>query len=531
MSTSDPETLARIHGLLQVTRAVHGGRPLQDVLDGVARTLAETLGYRAVVLNIYRPAWNDFEVATVHDYNEDARRMLLGSVGDWEGWAPLLDERFQRRGAYFVQAGEFDWSDDLLSHTPDIAVSDDPSDWHPDDALFVPLRHTRGHLLGIISVDEPLSGKRPRGDDLDVLVAFAEHAALALESAQEAEEAARHRAALEQLLAVSSRMTERLSTDAVLTAVCEGIARALGFEKVTIDLPDPASGIFESRSNHGWSLEELRRNDPLSEERIRRLLEPRFEQEGCFLLTEDEALERLPDRHEVYLSVNNGLGELAWNRHWLLVPLLDRAGGLMGVIWVDDPIDRMLPSRQAMQALRVFANQAAATLDATRHFEEVRYLAEHDTLTTLPNRRAFTRRLAVETARSGRYHRPFALVLCDLDGFKELNDRFGHGAGDDALREVGRLLSRSVRRSDVAFRVGGDEFALILPETEEAEVRAAVDRIAVDLESAATASPIKASFGVSVFPRDGQEPERLFRAADDAMYSAKRCGERLHFAA
>src|SRR5206468_7392368 len=130
-----------------------------------------------------------------------------GSRGSWSDWAPLLDERFKRRGAYFVRAGEHDWSGDMLVVTPDIPVSDDPNAWHPEDALFVPLTRSDGHLLGILSVDEPVSGMRPAEEELDVLVALAEHVTLALESAQEGARANRYRSALERLLLVSSRLT------------------------------------------------------------------------------------------------------------------------------------------------------------------------------------------------------------------------------------------------------------------------------------------------------------------------------------
>jgi diguanylate cyclase (GGDEF)-like protein len=531
MPNHDLDTLARLRVLLDVTRAVRDESDLDAVLDTVARTVAEALGYRAVVVNLYRPAFGDFVVTTVHDYLRDARDQLLGTSGDWESWEPLLDERFERRGAHFVPAGEFDWSG-VQSYTPDIEIrEDDPEAWHPDDALFVTMRHPDGRMLGILSVDEPVSGMRPTDEELDVLVAVGEHAAVAVQNAQESAAAARHRRSLESLLEVSSTLNETLSTDAVLQLVAEGIRRALGFEKISIELPDPASGILVPRSTVGWSSEQLARNKPISTDGLTRLLEKQFEVDGCYLLTLDEARARLPGDHTTAPSVNNGRTDEAWNRHWLIVPLRDRQGELTGVIWVDDPGDRLLPGTDTLQALRVFANQAAAALDSAAHFEEVRFLAEHDALTGLLNRRAFTRQLGIETARSGRYHRPFALVLLDLDGFKQLNDAHGHQAGDQALRRVGELLLASIRSSDLAFRIGGDEFALVMPETDEQEVRTAVDRIAEGLRAPSELRALHASFGVSVFPHDGQEPEMLFRAADDAMYSAKRCGELIHFAA
>ena len=167
---------SRLRGLLEVTRLVRTGDELPDLLLSVARTVSDSLAFRTVVVNLYRPEWNDFVVSTVHG-SEEARETLLGQVRQVEDWEPLLDERFCRRGAYVVPYGEFDW--DGYSgrvYTPNLEVSDDPGAWHPDDALFVPLRGSDGRLLGILSVDEPISGRKPSGDEIDVLVAVSEHA-------------------------------------------------------------------------------------------------------------------------------------------------------------------------------------------------------------------------------------------------------------------------------------------------------------------------------------------------------------------
>ena len=154
-----------------------------------------------------------------------------------------------------------------------------------------------------------------------------------------------------------------------------------------------------------------------------------------------------------------------------IVPLWSRTGDVMGVIWADDPTDRLVPSQRKLQALRVFANQATTALDTAAQYEEMQFLAEHDPLTRLLNRRAFNERLEQEVSRSMRYGHPMALVLCDLNGFKALNDRNGHAAGDEALEVVGGVLTACLRTADAAFRIGGDEFALILPETGEDEAQ------------------------------------------------------------
>ena len=110
----------------------------------------------------------------------------------------------------------------------------------------------------------------------------------------------------------------------------------------------------------------------------------------------------------------------------------------------------------------MFANQAATAVAVAAAFEEMQFLAENDPLTRVGNRRAFTRRLAEEVHRAARYGQRFALVVLDVDGFKALNDLYGHFEGDMALEAIGDVLRATLRRSDSAFRLGGDEFALIL---------------------------------------------------------------------
>src|SRR5207237_4234959 len=185
------------------------------------------------------------------------------------------------------------------------------------------------------------------------------------------------------------------------------------------------------------------------------LLDEIFLREGCYILTHEQARARLLSDVDVYPSQLNGRGPWAWNRHWLIVPLQDGQGALLGIIWVDNPSDRLVPSADRLQALRIFANDAAAALVSGRHLGELRFLANHDPLTRLLNRRAFVERLEGEVARATRYGRTVALVLCDLDGFKRLNDSFGHPAGDDALQTFARILRASLRRPDDAFRIGG----------------------------------------------------------------------------
>jgi diguanylate cyclase (GGDEF)-like protein len=162
------------------------------------------------------------------------------------------------------------------------------------------------------------------------------------------------------------------------------------------------------------------------------------------------------------------------------------------------------------------------TLDAIRDSEE---LALTDGLTGLLNRRAFDRELSVATARAERYQRELSLMVLDIDRFKNLNDRFGHPAGDMIIRAVANVLQAHARRVDVAARIGGEEFALILPDTPSAAALRLAERLRTAImHESRDGVPITASFGVAHVQDTGPSAEALLAAADSAMYAAKNAG-------
>jgi len=149
-------TLRRLKALLDVTSVVRGEKDLASVLSTIVRTVAEALEFRTVVLNLYRPAFDDFCVTTVNG-SPEAQEALLGSTYDWESWQQLLVDRFRHDGAYLIPHGSFDWSADIGDrYVPQIDTPDDPDAWHPEDELFVPFEDSEGQILGIFSVGEPL---------------------------------------------------------------------------------------------------------------------------------------------------------------------------------------------------------------------------------------------------------------------------------------------------------------------------------------------------------------------------------------
>ncbi|HEX5469416.1 MAG TPA: diguanylate cyclase [Gaiellaceae bacterium] len=175
-------------------------------------------------------------------------------------------------------------------------------------------------------------------------------------------------------------------------------------------------------------------------------------------------------------------------------------------------------------------SQAAIALENVRLHRLVARQASTDGLTELANRREFEDSLATEISRAERFGGSLALILADLDDFKQVNDRFGHQAGDEVLRQFAAIVRETVRDIDVAARYGGEEFAILLPQT---DIEGA-ERLAERLRRAVETSPmahgqgfpviVTSSFGVASFP-DADSAARLFRAADEALYRAKRAGK------
>jgi diguanylate cyclase (GGDEF)-like protein/putative nucleotidyltransferase with HDIG domain len=527
--------LARLHALLESASLVEHPDELPRALEAVARVVGETLDYGAVVINLYRHEWDDFVVSTV--YGDDPLiKGLLGSTYGWEIWDRLLHERFLNGGAYTVYAGSYDW-DEQSGHriVPELALDADPDAWHAEDELFVPFRHTDGHILGIFNVGVPASGRRPSHEELQLLTTVVRHAARAVQRAQVTSAAAAHRRALERLLRVSSKLTETASGTSVLEAISVGISEALGFNRVAVHLHDRETGALVPAAATGFVGEEGLQL-PFGLDVLQRIFEPRYEIEGCFLVPLAEAETLLPAVTGIVQSTFNGRGPWAWERHWLVVPLLDWNGDCLGVVFADDPADRLLPSKERLQALRLFANQATVALESVAQYESQRYLAEHDSLTKLRNRHSFMHELdvAVRTARST--GRQLAVVYCDLDAFKQLNDVLGHDAGDHALARFGAVLADSVRQGDSAFRIGGDEFAMLLRGCGREDARKVVERAvstwAAVAEGDARISSLAASFGVAVIDTaKSVSADDLLRRADEAMYEAKRSRSVLKIAA
>jgi len=261
-------------------------------------------------------------------------------------------------------------------------------------------------------------------------------------------------------------------------------------------------------------------------------IEDVFSPEGCWALRRGKT-HTMVDKSSVLLCEH--IGELTGE--CICIPLIAHGKklGVMQIRSADSGLEGKIGWKGTLDHGRTlaanFAEHIAIALSNIQLRESLRATSIRDPLTGLYNRRYLEETLERELHRAARSGGSVGVIMCDVDEFKELNDEFGHLAGDDVLRELGRFLQASIRDEDLACRYGGDEFALILPDASFAITLERSQRLCeavkeMDLTGARLETgPISMSFGTAAFPRDGLVPAKLIGAADSALYRAKSLGK------
>ena len=222
---------------------------------------------------------------------------------------------------------------------------------------------------------------------------------------------------------------------------------------------------------------------------------------------------------------------LYFNLNRLLVkPIELFIDSIREIIYKNDLTTRVHIDTQIKEVknIETFFNKLLSSLQ--EYYERLKELSDKDFLTKLYNRKKFEEFLEYEIGRAGRHGYSFCVVMIDLDNFKFINDTYGHPTGDLVLKEASKIFHNNLRRCDIVARVGGDEFAVILIETDEKEGIDSINRLKEALTSTDIAIPngkvrITASFGLIEFPRQAGELKELMTGADIAMYKAKKAGK------
>jgi diguanylate cyclase (GGDEF)-like protein len=392
---------------------------------------------------------------------------------------------------------------------------------HPDDGssrLIVDIA-TPQHLYGRLAVILPPGATHPSSES-KALRLYAEYAAITLDVFRALTDATQSDATTRTLLALSEAVSRVTTPAELVKVVADAVPTVTDCDHSTVYLWAPEGGRLLLRAaSEGLEMhpdgvdEEL----PISPDAA--TVEEMVRRREVLVLdasTEDPVLSNLLEQSHATVAA--------------LAPLVAN-GELLGVITANFDHDAPATVRHAglHERLSGVADQAATALQNLALLEKVSHMAWHDALTGLPNRRLFEDRVEQELVRSRRVGEPVCMFFVDLDHFKTVNDTLGHTAGDDLIRQVSQRLVNTVRRQDTVARVGGDEFAILLPGLSD---QLSIDELAQrSLEAMSTpfdvfgeAVATSASIGIAMAPDHGDSYDELLSRADEAMYRAKSFG-------
>lgn len=501
-----------LEALLELSRSA-GEDPLPRVLSTVAETVRRTAGFASVVLNIYRPAWDDYEAVLVVG-REEGVEALAGTTVSRTTFEPLWDAPQRLPGVFFLAAESHFWESIHNTFTPPLIPTDEPDAWQAEDGLLVFLSDSEGEPLAFVSVDEPVSRRRPTDDELRLLRALCSHAAHGLENARRAARTEENRRMLSLLLETSPALSACTTTAELLQMAGRTVVPQLGFERFAAYWAD--AGTLTLSARRGWEHADLLA-PTLDPDLLEPLLSPAREHAGCFLVNAGELFRATPPP-PARRSARNGAGPAAWSDHCLLVPLRSEGRALRGLVVIEDPTDRLLPSDERRRIVRLLVDQVLAAQESIDHRERLHHLANHDPLTGLRNRRGLDDALSA--------HDDVALLVCDIDYFKQVNDRYGHELGDRVLARFGELLRELSREDDIPIRMGGEEFCVVMPHTDRDGAMRAADRLRAETSRQLldlVPDGITVSIGIAAAAR-GMDSHALMAAADQGLYLAKASG-------
>jgi diguanylate cyclase (GGDEF)-like protein/PAS domain S-box-containing protein len=473
--------LTALRDLHRLIGRLNGHADLAGTLQAVVDGVVDGLGFDVAVVNLVHDD-GTVQVVSVAG-SEEATAALLGQSGTMADWDQALAVADAWGALRFVPHDRFGAEDETLpTWVPDVPVPDDPDGWHPEDALFAPLFSPSGELVGVLSVDLPRDLRRPDPLTCELLEMYAVQAAIAIDNA---------------------RLTERLRAEQALLRASEASFR-VAFENAPvgmsiIDLSEAAAGRF------------LRVNEAM-----------------CRILgyTPGELLERTfsdithPDHRDddelaMHRAIEGSRDSYQTEKRYL------RADGRSVWVSINTSVVRDTEG-VALYAITQFEDVS----DRRAAHQELTRRARQDALTGLLNRTALLERVEDAIVTQADADLPGALLFCDLDHFKPVNDSHGHMVGDQVLAIVARRLEGQVRGGDSVGRYGGDEFVVLAPGVTEAELGDLVTRIrsavSAPIELDGRCIGVTVTVGtVAVTGAEDETARGLIDSADAAMYARK----------
>jgi len=387
---------------------------------------------------------------------------------------------------------------------------------HEGSAIGVPIMHEKD-LIGVLyieSVDRESFG----ADDAQLMVTLANQVASLLQRARLYATAQEHLRIMSTVQALSQVISSSLELDEIFKKVVQVLKETFGYTFVSIYLL--RDNYLHLGAESGYPPERVLHDIHMSQGVI-----------GRTVTTKQVQFIRNVSDDPSYLTASDRVNSE------ICIPLL-KDDNVLGAFNVEADASSTL-SQKDLDLLTSLAGPIALAIDNARLHAQVKALAMTDAVSGLSNRHAFEETLNAEVSRAQRHGHPLSLIIFDLDSFKEYNDLWGHPAGDVRLKATAELIRANLRKHDIPARYGGDEFAIILPNTESGGARHFANRLLAAARASTPESPIDGkgvsgytlSIGVATFPQDGATLTALLLAADQAELMAKRNGKNQIFAA
>jgi diguanylate cyclase (GGDEF)-like protein len=372
--------------------------------------------------------------------------------------------------------------------------------------IAVPLL-VRDELMGVLDLqsDEP---DHFSGEMIDLLTLFSTQASMALEHARLHSLERRRAEQLEAINAVARQTTAVVDLDELLTVVCHVLLEWFRVDHVAVLLVEGET--LRLRAHEGHLTPSFTMGAKLSP--------------GAGLAARALSTGRSVMENDV-AGVEGYVTGFAETQSEICVPLIF-FGEKLGVLALDSARKNTFDAEDK-QPLESVADICAAAIQNASNFDRMKQLAYVDGLTGMHNRRFFEMRIVEELERAGRFQGRLSVIMVDIDNFKKLNDEFGHLLGDEVLRSVSSILKQQLRKMDMVCRYGGDEFAILVPETTGENALRVAEKLRRQIEThdfPGVPRPVTISCGVADYPSHGVTRDEVVAAADAALYTAKQAG-------
>ena len=475
----------------------------EEILQRVVESLKDSSGFETVVLGLFDPASETLKVKSHVGISASVANTLKENAVPFTQLAKFMRRELKVGDSYLVSPEVLDRME-RNAPISEVDITTLGTAWRNQDIIMIPVDSEDGRFLGALFLSKPLNMNVLDLTKIRFFESFASSIGRVIENISLYDNAKSAVKRLSTLYDVTTALSSILTLDQLFKEIVQIVRKKLEYKTVGILLLDEDRRYLRVKQGVGYTALDLRSvKIDVNTEGVTGLA---VKEERPILVADVREEPR-------YIGERRSKSELA-------VPLLTK-DGVKGVLDVESDGAGSL-SGEDVKLLTSLATFIATAIDNAELYEKTIKMAITDELTGAYNYRYLKDRLAEELKKAREGKSKLSLLMLDLDNFKEINDSRGHSEGDEVLRSLGQKLRTGLRKDDVFTRYGGDEFMVILPETDKQEAI----KIAHRLKRIVEENRLRTSIGVATYPDDSQH---LIEAADKALYRAKEKGKDLVF--